>query len=118
MKWSDWREQARWRGELRNVPRSQLRSMVERSAFHQTPGKQQWAERWLWRRTNLYDPLKIVPILAAILGMIVGLLGLIRKGERRGPEPPDRFNSKAVDSWAYAAVLLRRDRRERMAGRF
>jgi hypothetical protein len=48
--------------------------MVRRSAFHETPGKQRWAERWLWRREH-----SIALFAAAVtaIGVIVAILSLL-----------------------------------------
>jgi hypothetical protein len=43
--WDPWREQRRWSRELRDVPLSHLRGMVERDVFWQSPKKRRWAKR-------------------------------------------------------------------------
>jgi len=79
MKWlASWRERARWRRGLRDVPLDQLREMVKRSAFHATPGKQQWAEQWLWRREHLYNnPIPFAGLAIGALAMIAAYLKLL-----------------------------------------
>jgi hypothetical protein len=59
------------------MPMDQLRGMVRQSAFYETPGKQRWAERWLWRREHLYNnPVALVGLVVAALAMIAAYLKL------------------------------------------
>ena len=74
--WAAWSERRRWRRELRNVPPRQLRSMVDSSAFYQTPGKQRWAERWVWRREHR---LQLATLAIGVLGLIATYLILLFK---------------------------------------
>jgi hypothetical protein len=50
--------------------------MVSRSAFHETPGKQRWAEQWLWRREQLYNPITLAGLAIGALAMIAAYLKL------------------------------------------
>jgi hypothetical protein len=46
------RDRRQWSRELRQVPLSQLRGMVERDVFWQNPKKRRWAKRRLWWREH------------------------------------------------------------------
>jgi anti-sigma-K factor RskA len=78
--WDPWREQRTWRRELKDVPLTQLRGMVERSLFYQNPKKQRWAKRYLWRQENLWRVDRaLIAILIALAGAIAGYLKLFSK---------------------------------------
>ena len=78
MEW--WQQRRKWRKELENVPLSHLRGMVERRMFYQTPGKQRWAERLLWRKEHLTNRmLQIAGIVIGLASMIVGYLTFFMK---------------------------------------
>jgi hypothetical protein len=67
MLWCD-RDHRQWRRELRDVPLSHLRGMVERDLFWQNPKKRRWAKRRLWWREHRW------------VGVIVTVLGLLTAG--------------------------------------
>jgi hypothetical protein len=78
MLWRDRRrEQRRWSRELRDVPLSQLRGMVERDVFWQNPKKRRWAKRRLWWRENrgwvIVTVLTLLIGTAAMLGTYINL---------------------------------------------
>jgi hypothetical protein len=50
--------------------------MVDSSAFYQTPGKQRWAERWVWRREHR---LQLATLAIGVLGLIATYLILLFK---------------------------------------
>ena len=76
-----WRDRRRWRKELRDVPLDQLRGMVNGSHFYATPGKQRWAERWLWRREHaIEDWYKIIGVVIGLGTLIVAAVGLYLRG--------------------------------------
>jgi hypothetical protein len=66
-RWDLRREQRRWRRELRDVPLSQLRGMVERDVFWQNPKKRRWAKRRLWWREHRW-----VGIIVTVLTLLIG----------------------------------------------
>jgi hypothetical protein len=72
-----WRDRRRWRRELRDVPLDQFRGMVKGSHFYATPGKQRWAERWLWRREHAD---KIIGGAIGLGSLIVAAIGLYLRG--------------------------------------
>jgi hypothetical protein len=72
-----WRDRRRWRKELRDVPLNQLRGMVGGSHFYQTPGKQRWAEWWLWRREHA---LALGSLGVAVIGAVITAIGLYLRG--------------------------------------
>jgi hypothetical protein len=59
----------------------QLRGMVKGSHFYATPGKQRWAERWLWRREHaIEDWYKIIGVVIGLGTLIVAAVGLYLRG--------------------------------------
>jgi len=72
-----WRDRRRWRKDLRDVPLDRFREMVRRSHFYATPGKQRWAERWLWRREHA---LALIGTIIAAIAAVIAAIGLYLKG--------------------------------------
>jgi hypothetical protein len=70
-RWRAFQQCRQWRRELRDVPLKQLRAMVDRSVFHQTPGKDRCIERWIELRENVWK------VAAWTAGFLVALLGLL-----------------------------------------
>jgi hypothetical protein len=57
------------------VPLYQFRAMVERSQFYGEPGKQRWAERYLWFQEHRGIMLTILgALLATWLGAVITAL--------------------------------------------
>jgi len=75
--WNPWREQRAWSKELRDVPLSQLRGIVERDLFWKNPKKRRWAKRRLWWREHRgWLIVTVVTLLIAFASMIAGYLKL------------------------------------------
>jgi hypothetical protein len=82
--WDPRREERTWRREMKDVPLSQLRGMVERSLFYQNPKKQRWLKRYLWRKENLWRVdrqliIQLIMFLIALAAAIAAYLKLFSK---------------------------------------
>jgi hypothetical protein len=78
--WDPRREQRVWSRELRDVPLSQFRGMVERDLFWQNSKKQRWARRRLWWREHRgWLIVTVIGWLIAFAAMVAAYINLFLK---------------------------------------